>query len=761
MKKQRFSIPSGILGMAGKYTLLLIGMIFMNFALPFHEPFSFPLYYAALCYGFDPILASAEYLFASIVSLDLFATLSALSQAAMMLLVFALYKRAHKKMKTERLLYLFAAQIPFVLLFPLEGYTIFPFSAVLQKVVLGVFFFFLSVFFEGALYSLLRRSFRCRLTAGQLAEVLLFFIVLGLGVCGALGETVYLCIALSALLVAAILLKSSPAVPFSAALSVPLCFLHASAMPLAEFTLLGCFSLLFVGYGKIPAALGFALTFIASAYFKGLYFESGLDIFLGLLPCLVAVAVSLLLSDKFYKKAKHALLFYRERALPRIAINRNRRAVGERLYEVSSLFREIENAFTENEQEDNTCPLITEHLKNTLCRNCPGRRRCEESGAFAGMDKLIAIGYAKGQVSLVDLPSDLGAVCGNTAGLLFSANKLLATYRGTAKELEGARESRRLLAQQAHGVSEILKDIAMEQSEEYSFSEGESALSSALATAGILSSEIFVYGDGNSLTVSMTLASNVNGKRLCAVAGKALGTPLSLAEKIPLAPNRTCYILRRKPEFDAAFGVATLPKEGETASGDAYSILKIDERRFLVALSDGMGSGEAARDISDKTLNLLESFYKAKMPSDTVLSTVNRLIAFSPEETFACLDLAAVDLDTGEADVVKIGSPVGFILSEEELRVLEGDSLPMGMLDAVHPSTLRAQMGENDFMLFMSDGVTSSFGSSADLYGYLSSLRPINPQSLAEEILSNALTRRQGHAEDDMTVVAVKLMKSA
>ena len=306
-----------------------------------------------------------------------------------------------------------------------------------------------------------------------------------------------------------------------------------------------------------------------------------------------------------------------------------------------------------------------------------------------------------------------------------------------------------------------MKDIALEQSEEYSFSEGENALSTALATAGILSSEIFVYGDGNSLTVSMTLTNNVSGKRLCAVAGEALGTPLSLAEKIPLAPNRTCYILKRKPEFDAAFGIATVPKEGENSSGDAYSILKIDERRFLVALSDGMGSGENARDISDKTLTLLESFYKAKMPSDTVLSTVNRLIAYSPEETFACLDLAAVDLDTGEADVVKIGSPVGFILSAEELRVLEGDSLPMGMLDAVHPATLRAHMGENDFMLFMSDGVTGAFGSSTELYSYLSNLRPINPQSLAEEILGSALSRYQGRAEDDMTVVAVKLMKSA
>lgn len=761
MKKTKFHMPAVPLSTIAKYFALLGAMLLMNCALPYREPLSFPLFYAALCCGFDPILLSAEYLLASVVSLNGFATLSALAQAALLLFVFALYRRTHATMRLERLFYIAAAQIPFIFLFPLGGYAVFPFSPLLQKVVIAFFIFILAAFSEGALYSLLHRAFRCRLTAGQLAEILLLSVVLGLGICSALTETAFLCIALSTALISAILLKNASAVPFSAALSIPLCLLHASILPLALFTVFSCAVLLFTSYGKLSAALGFALSFLAACFLSGLFYEKTSSIVLGLLPGGVAVVLALSLPNAFYKRMKRTLLFYRESALPRIAVNRNRRAIGERLYEVSSLFRDIESAFQEEEREDNSCALIVERLRNTLCNGCPNYRKCEDSNVYLGMEKLVTVGYAKGQVSLIDLPADISSVCANTAGLLFATNKLLAAYRVTAREIANAREGRKLLAEQAHGVSQILKDIALEQSEEYSFSECESALSAALAAAGILSSEIFVYGDGNALTVSMTLAPNVNGKQLCAVAGKALDVPLALAETIPLASNKTCYILKRKPEFDAAFGVASHSKSGESFCGDAYSILKIDERRFLVALSDGMGSGENAREISDKTLSLLESFYKAKMPSETVLSTVNRLIAYSPEETFACLDLAAVDLDTGDADVVKIGSPVGFILSREELRVLEGESLPMGMLDAVHPSTLRAHMDENDFMLFMSDGVTSAFGSSADLYSYLSNLHPINPQSLAEEVLGNALERYQGRAEDDMTVVAVKLMKSA
>ena len=64
-------------------------------------------------------------------------------------------------------------------------------------------------------------------------------------------------------------------------------------------------------------------------------------------------------------------------------------------------------------------------------------------------------------------------------------------------------------------------------------------------------------------------------------------------------------------------------------------MIRIDERKFMVALSDGMGSGEYAKKVSETAISLLESFYRAKMPSDLVLSTVNKLLSFSKEETFA------------------------------------------------------------------------------------------------------------------------------
>ncbi len=759
MKGTVFTTPL-TLKTAGKYCALLAAMVMLDFALPMREPLSSALLYAALACGFDPLLAAASHLLASISALSWMAALSALLQAVLLSGGFWLFKRLKRKMTWEKYVLLVLAQLPFAFLFPHAGYAL-PLSSAWQRALLSLLTAALALLFEGGLDALLTRAFRCRLTAAQLLEVSLLWLFLGAGMCSALGEPVFYAVSLTALLLAVQLLKNAAAVPLSVVLSLPLCLSHADLLPMAAFSACACVALLLTPYGRIASALSLLLCFPAAMAPEGLYAESTARIVFTLAASLVAVILTIALPEKLYRRAKRTLLFYRERTLPRIAINRSRRAVGERLYEVSSLFREIETAFSEEDGKRDTAAALAQELRYTICADCEGRQRCEKEGLFASMDRLVSVGAVKGQVSLVDLPADLGAKCRNAAGLLFACNRLLAQYQGAVREEESARESRRILAEQAHGVSEILRDIALEQSEECVFSEGENALAGALAQAGILSSEVFVYGEGGSVTVSLTLPQTVSAKRLCTVASAALGVPLSLAEKIVLSPTSACFVLRRKPEFDAAFGVATKPKEGETRSGDTYSVLKIDERRFLVALSDGMGSGAEARDVSDRTLTLLESFYKAKMPSETVLSTVNRLISYSGEEKFSCLDLAAVDLDTGDADIVKIGSPVGFILAQEELRVLEGESLPLGMLEAVHPATLRATLHAGDFMLFMSDGVTQAFGSSAELYAYLSALRPINPQSLAEEVLKKALGCYRGKAEDDMTVLAVKLMKTA
>lgn len=739
------------------YLAIGAGMALLNFALPAREPLSFALFFGALFAGLNPFILSAEYLAASAVNLSGAATLSAAAQAAFLLIVSCIYARLKKRAGIERAAYALVAQLPFIFLFPHAGYSLFSFDVRLQKLILGVFLVMLSMLFEGGMSAILHRVFRCKLTAGEDVELAILWLFAGMGMLNSLGAVAFSLLALSLLLFSVLLVRGSSAIPFSILLSLPLCVTLRSALPLAEYAVYATLGVLFAGYGKTAASLSVFAAYAGAMLLEGLYDAPALSIVFTLLACALPALAGICIPEKLFRRAEKSLLFYRERMLPRIAVNRSRRAVAEQLYEVSSLFREIGYAFESAPSSNPAGEQIKSKLYATLCAECEGNRACERAGVFSEMEKMIAVGKAKGRVNLIDLPVTISKECRNATGLLFALNRLLAEYSKVEAELESAREGRRLLAGQAHGVSEILRDIALSQSEEYTFSEEERTLGDALAEEGVLGYEIFLYGEGASFTVSVTLDEKTEGRRVAAIASRALKVPLALSEKIPLTSDRACFIFRKKPLFDAAFGIAARTKEGEMQSGDTHSILKIDERRFMVALSDGMGSGEEAHAVSDSTLSLLESFYKAKMPSETVFSTVNKLLAFSTEESFSCLDLAAVDLDTGIADVVKIGSPVGFVLSGDTLQVLEGESLPIGVLDAVHPACLRVEMKADDFLIFMSDGVTAAFGSNSELCAYLSRLQPINPQSLAEDILNCALSRFRGRAEDDMTVLAVKL----
>ena len=58
-------------------------------------------------------------------------------------------------------------------------------------------------------------------------------------------------------------------------------------------------------------------------------------------------------------------------------------------------------------------------------------------------------------------------------------------------------------------------------------------------------------------------------------------------------------------------GAALRPKEGEAVSGDSLTAFETDSGNLYLLLSDGMGTGEAARRESAMVLRLLERFLRA------------------------------------------------------------------------------------------------------------------------------------------------------
>ena len=734
------------------------------------EPFGVALFYGMASAGLSVVWAVLFYLITALPTWNLSVILLYAGQAALLAIGFCIQKRLKKTdfFKTG-FVPLLCLSISLGLFFALAPFTpyAFPFdwatqNTVLQRVLLAALTFLTSAIFSVAMKALLHKLLRCRLRADEIVFSLLMFVLIGVGFCRFFGINAYLGASFLILLLFTCATKDTTGCICAFVLSLPP-LLVFSLSP-TRFFIYGVALSLFMKSGRIAAVCALFAVFFSFGYMDGLYGYPSDLLVKSILSVLLPALIFVLIPTPLIREMENRLIFYREKHLSRIAINRNRSAIGEQLFEISAVFREIENAFLSinNDEADQAArAYVRERITEEICQQCPDRAVCMEKVDAAMLDCLIELGCMKGKASLIDVPKQLSDVCNRQSELLYAVNRQLRDYTKYMTETDNAKSGRAMLANQAKGISEILRNLALEQSEPLRlYTDKERALNVALLGAGIVCSEVLLYGDEDNFTLSLVTFGKADVKKIAAIATHLFGVEMMISERLALSRDKFSCILRKKPYFDAAFGVSSIKKEGESVSGDTHSVIKIDERRFMVALSDGMGSGEYARRVSETTISLIESFYRAKMSSDLVLSTVNKLLTFHKEENFACVDIATVDLNNGTASIVKIGSPVGFILSDSTIKVLDNPSLPLGILDSIHPETVEYTLNENDVLLFISDGISDAFGSTADLYEALRNIPQHNPQQLADTLLQRALQAYGGVAKDDMTAVAVRLFKN-
>lgn len=737
------------------------------------EPFGLAIVYAMQASGLSAAASLFLYVLSAAPSADLTVAILYTAQAVLLSFGFFLQRKARNSRFWSSsffpMLFLSVGLGLFVAVAPFSPYALplylterFAFEEFGQKAILSAGIFLLSASFSVAVKALLRKLLKCRLRNDEIVFCILLLTLIGVGICRFFGINAYMGVAFFILLLFSYAVKDATTLFATFVVSLPP-FLVFHLSP-ERFFVYGVCVALFIKSGRLSASFALLAVFFAYGYVDGLYTYPTHLLVSAVLSAILPALLFILLPTPFVRSMENKLIFYREKHLSRIAINRNRTAIGEQLFEISAVFREISATFHtlgDADEENGAKEYIRNAVMNETCKNCPQSQACLRKHPKIYVDKLVDVGCLKGKVHLIDIPRELAEICVNQSGLLYAINKQLGEYRKYMTEAENAASGRAMLANQAQGVSEILKNLALEQSEPLRlYTEKERALNVALLSVGIVCSEVLIFGTENNPTLSLITFGKADVKKIANVASHLFKATMIISEKITLSDDKFCCILRKKPYFDAAFGIANTIKGGESASGDTHSVIKIDERRFMVALSDGMGSGEYAKRISESTISLLESFYRAKMPSELVLSTVNKLLTFNKEESFACVDIAVVDLDSGIVDVVKIGSPIGFILSGNTVKVLETNSLPLGILDALHPDTASYTLVENDVLLFLSDGVVDAFGSTTDLYDVLRSVPLRNPQQLADALLERAIHAYGGKAKDDMTAVAVRLFKA-
>ena len=211
--------------------------------------------------------------------------------------------------------------------------------------------------------------------------------------------------------------------------------------------------------------------------------------------------------------------------------------------------------------------------------------------------------------------------------------------------------------------------------------------------------------------------------------------------------GETAAVSARGPE--CRVGAALRPKAGESVCGDTVLSFRTEEGKWCLLLSDGMGSGEAARKESALTCRLLRQFLEAGIAAEAALQTLNSAMALRGAESgsFTTVDLCVFDPAGGEAVLYKYGAAPSYLKKGGNVRRIAGTSLPVGLRGTPAPPDMtKVPLEGGSFIVMVSDGVVDA-GRDEWLQNLLAGWNGEDPQTLAGLILGESVSRRKG--EDD------------
>ncbi len=213
-------------------------------------------------------------------------------------------------------------------------------------------------------------------------------------------------------------------------------------------------------------------------------------------------------------------------------------------------------------------------------------------------------------------------------------------------------------------------------------------------------------------------------------------------------------------KYIMAIGMAQETKNNSKQSGDSILNIRLKDGKYLVAISDGMGSGKEAKNSSNQTLRLLENLLVSGFDKKVSLDLINNALMNQNKETFATLDIAIVDLYEGNVEFIKSAACPTYIKKNKRVQMIRSNSLPTGILEESKLETFDKDINDGEIVVLCSDGILDSnveYKNKELWVKYLlEDIETTNTQKIANLILEESVDNNYGIAKDDMSVVAFK-----
>lgn len=209
-------------------------------------------------------------------------------------------------------------------------------------------------------------------------------------------------------------------------------------------------------------------------------------------------------------------------------------------------------------------------------------------------------------------------------------------------------------------------------------------------------------------------------------------------------------------------GIAKTTKSGSNISGDTSVYTKLGDGKYLIALSDGKGSGKEARRASKTAITMLEKLLSSGFDKDSSLRLINSTLSATIEEDmYATLDIGILDLYAKNLEFIKNGACPTYIKNRRNVQVLKSLSLPTGILNDIDLVVYDRDLEDGDIIVMCTDGILESSEEYTNkelwLKFLLEEMETDDVQKMADIIMQEAIDNNYGMQKDDMTVIVAKV----
>lgn len=515
-------------------------------------------------------------------------------------------------------------------------------------------------------------------------------------------------------------------------------------------------------YAQAAAAIASGIIGISFMEFK-----TGSGIFLAeifiasFLFVFVPRSFGLALGKFFYRQPR----LHRESALGR-ALNIRLNLASDALADVSSTVTQVSNELSKINAPD--FKSVISFIEQDACAGCKLRIHCWETKNAATTESVMqminiikGIDYNKND-SVLD---EFRGRCLRVKKVEDAVKNRYSQYASAIAAENRIEEVRQVVSEQFDGISNMLSELAVDfyNDEQFDARAAEAAVS-ALGNLGINVLEASAKIDKfnrMSLEIKIKMSNDLVLNRLQIMKMLSLSCERDFdIPNISKTGDTAIITINEHAALKVDIGVEQSCAVIGSICGDSYKFFNDGKGHFIMVLCDGMGTGGRAAVDGAMASGLMSRLLKAGFGYDCSLKILNSSMLFkSSDESLATMDIASIDLFTGNTELYKAGAAPTLVRRGGHSGRAESHSLPIGILKEVSFDRAGIKLKSNDILMLVSDGATTH--GTEWIREELDRWSDGSAQDLATHICDCARRRCINERPDDITVMAAIIEKSA